>query len=96
MKLFNKKGSEAVVEEPKTEVKVVEAPLTIERVLEATRSGELSAEDGCALVFAVTDKDGNIQMGGNGSTGHVIGIAVNLIQQTGRLPEKQNGEQEVI
>lgn len=96
MKLFNKKGSEAVVEEPKTEIKVVDAPLTIERVLEATRSGELSAEDGCALVFAVTDKDGNIQMGGNGSTGHVIGIAVNLIQQTGRIPEKANGEQEVI
>ena len=96
MKLFNKKGSEAVVEEPKTEIKVVDAPLTIERVLEATRSGELSAEDGCALVFAVTDKDGNIQMGGNGSTGHVIGIAVNLIQQTGRIPEQKNGESEVI
>lgn len=96
MKLFrDRKGSE-VVEEPKTEIKVVDAPLTIERVLEATRSGELSAEDGCALVFAVTDKDGNIQMGGNGSTGHVIGIAVNLIQQTGRVPEKKNDEQEVI
>ena len=69
-------------EEETKRIEFYEAPLTIERVLEAVRKKEIHEPNGCALVFAVTDAEGNIQMAGGGNPAHVVGIAVNLIQQT--------------
>ena len=63
-------------------VEFYEAPLTIERILSAIRNHEVHEDRGCALVFAVTDAEGNIQMAGGGNPAHVVGIAINLIQQT--------------
>lgn len=89
-----KKELEAVT--PEVVTKVVDAPLTLERVLEAVRNKEVHELNGGAIVFAYTTEDGEILMGGGGNPAHVLGIGVNLIQQTGRVPEKKNGEQEVI
>lgn len=89
-----KKEVEAVA--PEVVTKVVDAPLTLERVLEAVRNKEIHELNGGAIVFAYTTEDGEILMGGGGNPAHVLGIGVNLIQQTGRVPEKKNDEQEVI
>lgn len=89
-----KKELEAVT--PEVVTKVVDAPLTLERVLEAVRNKEVHELNGGAIVFAYTTEDGEILMGGGGNPAHVLGIGVNLIQQTGRVPEKKNDEQEVI
>lgn len=84
--MFGKKKESEVVKD----VQFYEAPLTVERVLEAIRKREIHEANGCALVFAATDEEGNIQMAGGGNPAHVVGIAVNLIQQT--KPEQKKEE----
>lgn len=77
-------------------VEFYEAPLTIERILSAIRNHEVHEDRGCALVFAVTDAEGNIEMGGGGNPNHVVGIAVNLIQQAGRMADANKPKEEVV
>ena len=89
--MFGKKKDEVV-----KNVEFYEAPLTIERVLEAVRKKEIHEPNGCALVFAVTDAEGNIEMGGGGNPNHVVGIAVNLIQQAGRMADANKAKEEVV
>lgn len=63
--------------------------VTPERIIDAFQSGELKPQLGCAMFFVQTEKDGSIRMVGGGNKDHIIGVAVNLIQQTGR---KENNE----
>ena len=86
--MFGKK-KEVEAATPEVVTKVVDAPLTLERVLEAVRNKEVHELNGGAIVFAYTTEDGEILMGGGGNPAHVLGIGVNLIQQTGRPPKKE-------